>query len=56
MLSGTRMLRNLSLNATGRDGFGTVPEGEPTPSDAEFNRTVDELVAKVEEYKLDDPQ
>lgn len=39
-----------------RDGFGPVPEGEPTLSDTEFNRKVDELISKVEEYKLDDPQ
>jgi hypothetical protein len=39
-----------------RDGFGPIPEGEPMETDSEFNRKVDELVAKVEEYKLDDPQ
>ncbi|NNC37622.1 MAG: hypothetical protein EX271_10045 [Acidimicrobiales bacterium] len=39
-----------------RDSFGPVPEGEPMESDAEFNKRVDDLVAKVEEYKLDDPQ
>lgn len=38
-----------------RDGFGPVPEEEPMETDAEFNRKVDALVAKVEEYKLDDP-
>lgn len=39
-----------------RDGFGPIPEGEPAETDAEFNQRVDDLVAKVEEYKLDDPQ
>lgn len=39
-----------------RDGFGPVPQGEPAVSDREFNQKVDDLIAKVEEYKLDDPQ
>lgn len=39
-----------------RDGFGPIPEGEPMETDAKFNRKVDELESKVEEYKLDDPQ
>jgi len=39
-----------------RDGKGAAPAPIDTNSDAQIKRKINELAAKVEEYKLDDPQ
>lgn len=39
-----------------RDGFVSIGVGDTPKTDAEIEKEIDDLVAKVEEYKLDDPQ
>lgn len=39
-----------------RDGFGDIPEPINAGTDQEIEDEINALAAKVEEYKLDDPQ
>jgi hypothetical protein len=39
-----------------RDGFVSIGVGDAPKTDAEIEKEIEDLLAKVEEYKLDDPQ